>query len=147
MRTCGQFDADECSDWESPVVCPSGSLCNAGTCAPASPGNVTCSDVLACRKGCDGDAGCILGCDVTASATATSELATYDECIIDHACVDPNCPVYFCTTESAACAFEASGDELCIDVLDCIWNCQSDDCVAACEATVSLEARHDLYRY
>jgi len=146
-RSCGNADLDGCTDWELPVACPSGSLCSAGACGAAPPGNAACSDVLACRNGCDADAACILGCDVTASTTAKPELAAYDACIIDHACVDPTCPVYFCTTESAACAFEASGDELCIDVLDCIWNCETAECVAACEATASLEAQHDLYRY
>ena len=145
-RVCGNSDSDTCLEWALPTACAVGSACASGTCV-ASAGPLECAAVEGCRDGCKGDAGCALDCIGQGTVAAQAEVASLDACRAAHGCDDEVCTVYYCTTESATCAFSGSGKAECIDTLDCFDGCDDNDaCVTACENAATAEAQHDLYR-
>ncbi len=147
VRQCGQYDADACLDWSPAALCGLGGTCSAGQCAVPATGP-TCDEALACRLGCEGNAGCELSCAFGIAGQAATALSALDACAANHACTDPLCAVLFCTEESAACRFPEPGTDACIDALECVYDCTQDPltCLSTCAATATPEGQAQLWQ-
>jgi hypothetical protein len=74
---------------------------------------------------------CQDNCLAEASPAAFNESALLLSCIVDNGCIDEPCIDEYCAAETFECY---SGDNTCLDVTNCLGNCDGDQvCEAVCE--------------